>query len=289
MFKLFILCIIFFKLVFSQEDLNTIIVSVNGFKKLADFVLTDKNSFDPDLLFDGAVLFVKTDYLGFFFKKKFPRIRNRFILISHDGDYPAPRKHKKYLKHEKLIAWLGLNPTVINEEKFYPLPIGIKNRNSEQEDLQYIKNMQKNELEKKHLAYLNISLGTYPYEREKVHQMFHRMPYCYNASKKPYKGYLKDIKTSKFVFSPRGNGLDCYRTWEAILMGSIPIVKSSYLNPLLEDLPVLIIDNWEEVTEDFLLYKWEEIQNTNYSLDKLYLSYWQKLIDKILDKEGIVR
>ena len=29
-----------------------------------------------------------------------------------------------------------------------------------------------------------------------------------------------------FVLSPRGGGYDCHRTWEALLLGSIPIVKS---------------------------------------------------------------
>ena len=28
-----------------------------------------------------------------------------------------------------------------------------------------------------------------------------------------------------FVASPSGNGLDCHRTWEALLLRSIPIVK----------------------------------------------------------------
>ena len=32
-----------------------------------------------------------------------------------------------------------------------------------------------------------------------------------------------------FVASPSGNGLDCHRTWEALLLRSIPIVKVSVL------------------------------------------------------------
>ncbi len=33
-----------------------------------------------------------------------------------------------------------------------------------------------------------------------------------------------------FVLSPHGNGLDCHRTWEALLLGCIPVVKTSAID-----------------------------------------------------------
>jgi hypothetical protein len=44
-----------------------------------------------------------------------------------------------------------------------------------------------------------------------------------------------------FEICPRGNGLDCHRTWEALLLRSIPIVRTSTLDPLYEGFPVVII------------------------------------------------
>ena len=35
-----------------------------------------------------------------------------------------------------------------------------------------------------------------------------------------------------FVLSTRGNGLDCHRTWELLLLGSIVITRTSPLDPL---------------------------------------------------------
>ena len=46
--------------------------------------------------------------------------------------------------------------------------------------------------------------------------------------------YLMTLGSHKFVLSPRGNGLDAHRTWEAMLVGAIPIVRASALNPLYE-------------------------------------------------------
>ena len=79
---------------------------------------------------------------------------------------------------------------------------------------------------------------------------------------------------SKFVLSPAGYGPDCYRTWEALLVGSIPIVKKSQLDPLFEGLPVLIVDSWSDITEEFLHKKYEEITARQYDIKRLYTEYW---------------
>jgi hypothetical protein len=44
------------------------------------------------------------------------------------------------------------------------------------------------------------------------------------------------------------------------------------------DLPILFIDKWEDITEEFLLKKYEEIIKKEYNLDKLKFSYWRKKI-----------
>jgi len=54
------------------------------------------------------------------------------------------------------------------------------------------------------------------------------------------------------VVSPHGNGLDCHRTWESLVLGNIVIVKRSSLDPMYEGLPVVIVDDWREVSADNL-------------------------------------
>jgi hypothetical protein len=87
-----------------------------------------------------------------------------------------------------------------------------------------------------------------------------------------------------FWLSPRGNGLDCHRTWEAFYLDIIPIVWNSTLNPLFVDLPVIILNDWREITEQFLRTKLNEIAKEKikspsiYQFDKLRFSYWRHLI-----------
>ena len=55
----------------------------------------------------------------------------------------------------------------------------------------------------------------------------------------------KKHKNYAFELSPSGNGLDCHRTYEAIILNTIPIVRSNTLDPIYKehDLPVVIVLN----------------------------------------------
>ena len=81
-----------------------------------------------------------------------------------------------------------------------------------------------------------------------------------------------------FVASPHGNGLDCHRTWEALCLNCIVIVKTSPLDDLYKDLPVLIVPEWSSITESLLLETIETFKNIEFSYEKLTLSYWMNLI-----------
>lgn len=82
-----------------------------------------------------------------------------------------------------------------------------------------------------------------------------------------------------FVASPFGVGLDCHRTWEAIALGCVPIVKRSPISGLFEDMPVLIIDDWAQITVDYLIEQHKKIANQTFNYSKLFLSYWAKRIE----------
>ena len=87
------------------------------------------------------------------------------------------------------------------------------------------------------------------------------------------------------MLSPRGTCEDCYRTWESLLLGSIPIIKSSFLDRLFTDLPVLIVKEWEEITEEFLQNQYLEIQSKTYKKEKIFIDYWLK---KLLHYQKLV-
>jgi hypothetical protein len=69
-------------------------------------------------------------------------------------------------------------------------------------------------------------------------------------------------------------------------MRSIPIVKSSSLDPLYKDLPVLIVSEWEEVTEDFLKSQKYRFNSKEKISEKLFIHYWINQIQDIQKKES---
>ena len=82
----------------------------------------------------------------------------------------------------------------------------------------------------------------------------------------------------QFVLSPHGAGLDCHRTWEALLLGCIPIVKKAKLNDLFVDLPVIAVEDWSEINSAFLKKAAEEISSKNINREKLFMRYWKAQI-----------
>lgn len=86
-----------------------------------------------------------------------------------------------------------------------------------------------------------------------------------------------------FVLSPHGNGLDCHRTWEAITLGCIPIVKTSPIDRVFNNLPVLIVKNWADVTPDLLdntISRFKHLCNTDEIPERLKLKYWTEHMRK---------
>lgn len=258
-------------------------ITGDGFRNVANFVIEKKKShFDPSKVRKGDVIFVATDYLPKFFGKYHPKIEEKYVLVTHNGDLPVPGAFASYLNDPKILAWYGQNVEGVVHHKLHPLPIGIENRYNSNGNPDVVAQAQVEckALAKKFLLYSNFSIGTCPGERGHVAGLFQDKPYCYVSSRKAYPLYLADLAESKFVLCPRGNGLDCHRTWEALYMGAIPIVKTSASDALFQDLPVIIVGDWTEVTEEFLQRKEQEMQGRSYALDRLTIDYWLAEIQK---------
>merc|ERR1711997_73620 len=91
------------------------------------------------------------------------------------------------------------------------------------------------------------------------------------------------MKRSEFIFSlsPFGNGLDCHRTYESLLFGNIVIVQTSPLDILYtkHDLPVVIINDFNEINKTMLNYWYNKYKNKTYLKNsntryKLTSNYW---------------
>lgn len=296
--------------IYSKEDLRPFAnyVSGNAFRSISNFTFVElytefwidstPESFFRDQADNiiqgvslGDIVFVQSHLLDRFFEKVHPKISSPYILITHNGDMTVGEKYQPFFEDAKIIKWFAQNVSVENE-KLVPIPIGVENRYwyvKRTLDEKLFFNVSKMEHQRNKLAYLNIALHTFEEERKFVRNFFRKKSFVVYGGKKSFSNYLKDLKRHRFCISPSGNGVDCHRTWESLLMGSIPVVrpivkstgKRAYGNEFLyKNLPVIIVNDWEEVTEDFLEKKFEEISNMKVDLSRLYFPYWRDLILK---------
>jgi hypothetical protein len=93
----------------------------------------------------------------------------------------------------------------------------------------------------------------------------------------------KQMCKYSFVLSPFGNGLDCIRTFEALCLSCIVIIKKSVLDIIYEDLPVLIVDEWHDINETLLNNTLIEFSNKTFNYEKLKMDYWIKLVNSKFD------
>lgn len=256
-------------------------VSGDTFREFCTFIVDETGStLIPEKVQYGDTIFLKTDFLGDFFKNLHPKIANPYILISHNSDTAAPGPYASFLDDPKIIAWFGQNMEGTPHPKMHPIPIGIANRMWGHGNVEMIQEAKKTiqDTSRDILLYMNFQIANYPSERTLVYNLFKGKKYCMTSSPIDFQSYLSDLGRSKFVLSPRGNGLDCHRTWEALYMGAIPIVRSSTIDSLYDGLPVVIVTDWHEVTEKFLQKKWKEMSKKKYNLERRYAVYWFELI-----------
>ena len=97
----------------------------------------------------------------------------------------------------------------------------------------------------------------------------------------PWNEYIKDLSSYKFAISPQGNGVDCHRTWEALLCGCIPIVRSTVFNEMFEGLPVLIVEKWSDISLQLLVTALADFKDRHdkgeLKYEKLELAYYTKM------------
>ena len=243
----------------------------------------------------------------------------RFILVSGDSDDTCPNDlfdndedFKEFIENDLIIHWYAqnflINHKYATHKKMSQIPIGLAYHHQFNEDIKEqaskIVSPMKQEEILNSVIYLSKMLNLPFWNREvKCYINFNNNNYIrsrygydrYEAITKIPQTLIfsEDGEVSRniswntqvkyaFVVSPFGNGYDCHRTWEALILGCIPIVKKSGLDSLYEDLPVLIVQDWSDITEKLLNKVIADFkikhEKGGFKYNKLTLKYW---MDKI--------
>jgi hypothetical protein len=265
-------------------------------------------------LYDGAVLHVCSSALPVFVEHVLPTISVKFKLLTNNSDATLPDDYSvectAILNHPNLIHWFSQN-WVGTHPNVTQIPIGLdyhsmrpiktaalnavrmpqpnkmgwganKEPRAQEHDLLRIQRSAPAFWQREVKAYANFQFMMWTRygkdDRKRALDVVPKHLVYYEPVKAPRDVCWSNMARHAFVLSPQGNGLDCHRTWEALCLGCIPIVKSSGLNSLFDGLPVWIVGDWTEVTEASMRSKIEEFRPRQFAYEKLTLSYWQSKI-----------
>ena len=97
------------------------------------------------------------------------------------------------------------------------------------------------------------------------------------------KKYIEDLKSHQYILCPTGNGLDTYRLWESLIIGSDPVVNSVLGYREFRSLPIYFFNNTEKLNLDLLESKSYIVNELKNNLeDNFYLTteYWMESLLK---------
>jgi hypothetical protein len=236
------------------------------------------------------------------------------LTTKTDGPSPIEFFTDRLNTDPLLLAWYGINPSYelgANHSKFRMMPLGLTgNKFRQQPDLNLLLQARNftNPFGGDKSRWTNATLwdtatDTTPilFVKFGFHQnaLHRQVPFnmaCQNRTMTP----IEDLScnkekganprqtytaVSKYLFglSPPGNGMDCFRTYEYLLNGVIPIViKQPEYDELFEDLPILQLDHWNynqsellQVMRDYVMSP-AFLNNTfDAGWERLFLKYWR--------------
>jgi len=246
---------------------------------------------------DGDSLYICTSAIPHFAHQFLPHLTKRIVLVSGDADETIPYVDVTacvaILSSPYILKWYAQN-CLTNHSKVVHLPIGMDYHTMSSSDSGWGKRQtpvdQDNDIDILHKSSLpfherlNKCYTTFHFalDRGDRREAFTDIPkdlvYYEPTPVTRAQSHAAQVKYA-FVVSPYGGGPDCHRTWEALALGCIPIIKSCKMDPLFEGLPVLLVQRWSDVTQDLLDKTIEEFKGKTFNYEKLTLRYWVKQIE----------
>ena len=268
----------------------------------------------------APIIWLRVDNLSAFVRNVLPKLDDRFVLITTDADNApwayAQEAAKALLDSEKVFHWFADQCDLPSHPKVTPVPIGIPypyrhdfparyNVWSDKDifghhqivppqvatfDLRLSKLItgRKPPAQRKLVAFADFALndsssrvGRSETRRDIARKLSSCRAVTFLDRPLARLSLYHCYTNVAFVISPLGRAFDCYRTWEALLMGAIPITKRSPLTALYDQYPIVTVDDWSEVTDDNL-ERWMErfgaqCQSTDVER-RLRFEHWSDLV-----------
>ena len=216
------------------------------------------------------IIYIECTLFDYFTDNIMYKIDKKIILITGLYNYPQIFKSSKtdyLLNHPNILLWISQNPIYLNHPKYVPFPYGIAHYKLEKYAKQLLLSVNKT----KHITFLPINNAT-----NECRKKLPELPIMDTSE------YYEKISESEFVISPIGDRDDCYRHYECIGLGSIPIsnVGETYKALFQDNMYYCDIDKMIEIMDSNIIDVSYSIPNR----DLICFDYHKDIIIKKIEE-----
>jgi hypothetical protein len=269
------------------------------FAELADFCYTDSkndgdcekfpNTFSQEAVekFNGIpLIYTCTCNVDAILNLLAP-IKKKTLLVTHSTDWKITEERYNKLP-PNVIRWFSPN-VAFRGERLQSVPLGLETlQRFSFHHIHKIEKMQvKSQQEKIFKNWLFLCHSSHQAniaDRENAYKVLANKSFVttvYRPNIFAFDDYIDNIYSHPFMISPEGSGIDCHRTWECLYLDTIPILKRCVNTSYYEDLPICFVEDWTQVTEEFLKNEYTRISNSEWNLDKIDFEYWKRIIQNL--------
>lgn len=260
---------------------NAPYISGDSIASLADYYVYGKTGTEPLILkklLHSRSVFLNSDKLDNFFAELKNIEISDLILITGNSDLnfidfvPLPCKIK---------LWICQNNGMPFAPNIITLPLGIENIRLGRLGLKKWYKRRGNE--KKSTKILVPPMSPTNEGRFLAVEFTKKNPELFDVhtSYLHERSYFNLVKKYQFILCCEGNGFENHRTWEALYLGTFPVmlrtrwsISLQYLN-----LPILLVDSLEDLTEETVSQFAKDNRDFNPDYcDQLWIPFWKKVI-----------
>lgn len=197
---------------------------------------------------------------------------SRRVTLLSVGDEDLPRREMLgRLNSQALITWFVNSPTNTTHPKLQPYPRGLQQTYRWAIALRG----EKRQMQRPHGRPTLLMCGCLSETHSERILKLQILQANGFACQPDCERYVGELLNATFVASPRGNGPQNHRDFEALIAGAIPLVDyHPRLAPMWEGLPVIQVRNWLEITPSYLRGMWAKMHTQEFDLAKAYFPYW---------------
>lgn len=257
--------------------------------------LIQMSRFCNDLHDDERIVFCKTDYI----QEEFERIKGfnkKIILIIANSDYTVD--DNTLINCPENVEHIFATNTTCYNDRVTPIPIGVEIEELTTrpghgmindgifEKKPYLLGEIKSEINHiNNKIYCNFNINTNVNIRKPLLDFCINNQNYYVNGGLSYGGFVNEVNSNIATLSPRGNGIECIRTYEVLYLNSIPIVfgdaneYKAINEKIYKNLPIVFLNNYDELNNfSYIEQKISEVKNN--SKETLDYYYWVDLIKK---------